>query len=528
MSLFTSISVAQTGLSASQAAISVVSNNIANVDTAGYSKLKVNQSSVINYTPSAGNTTSQANSLGGTQIDNISRYSNSYLQNYYWRENSSYNYMNEYSSIASNVQDLTNELKTTGLSTALTSFYSAVNALNSSPSDVTARQNFVDQAQNVCSVFNSMSSSLSNVQKELVGDPTVAGSIESSKISSSVDDVNGLLKQISEVNNDIIKTNSGGVASPALLDQRDSLITKLSALMPVKVTEHSNSTVDVSLGDYDLVNGAKNTGFLKVNSGSTDEPAVVSIVDSDNNTTATDVNSSITGGTIGAMLSVTGKASSDNFTISGVIKNLDTLANSFATTLNNIQTGKITTTNTDGSTTTTTPLAIDKTTLKLIDASTDLTKFTLFKSDDATNTTINASNISVNSTIVSDPYLVAAARLDTSSSTYSSSSTGNASNVALITKARSTTNNDLNHQTVEDYLSNMVTNVGNDVKNLTTSTTNEKLVLTQVQTSLQNATGVDMNEELVDLMKYQRAYQASARVFSTCSSLLEELVNLGK
>ena len=39
---------------------------------------------------------------------------------------------------------------------------------------------------------------------------------------------------------------------------------------------------------------------------------------------------------------------------------------------------------------------------------------------------------------------------------------------------------------------------------------------------------VDLNEEIVDLTKYQRAYQASSRIFSICNSLLDTLVNLGK
>ncbi len=516
MSLLSSISIAQTGLTASQAAISVVSNNIANVDTEGYSKLKVDQSSVVNYTPSAGNTVAQANSLGGTQIGSINRYSDSYLQNYYWRENSSYNYLEEYSSIASNIEDLTNELNDTGLSEALTNFYSAADALNDSPSDITARQNFVDQAENVCSVFNTMATSLNNIQEELVGDPSVQGSIDASKISSSVDDVNGLLDQIAEVNNDIIKTNSGGTSSTSLLDQRDALITKLTALVPVRVTEHANSTVDIQLGDYDLVNGITNTGYLKVSSGTTDEPAVVSIVDSNNNTTATNVNDKITGGSIGAILDVCGTASSGNFTVSGVMKSLDTLASEFASILNEIQTG-------DPSGDGTTALAMDKSTLKLITSTTNL-----LVSSDSSTTTINAANISVNSTIVDDPYLVAAARLDTTATTYTDSAVGNASNAALIIKSRTTTYDDLSHQTIEDYLTNMVTDVGNETKSLSTSLDNETLVLNQVQTNLQSATGVNLDEELVDLMKYQRAYQASARVFSICSDLLEELVNLGK
>lgn len=483
--------------------------------------MKVNQSSIVNSTPSAGNAISEANSLGGTHVQSIQRYSDSYLQNYYWRESSSYNYLKEYSSIASNVQDLTNELRDTGLSAALTNFYTAVNALNSTPSDITARQNFVSQAENVCSVFNTTAESLQNIQKELVGDPSIAGSIQSSKVSSCVDEVNSLLDQIAEVNNDIIKTNSGTTTSTSLLDQRDSLVSKLTELIPVKITEHSNSTVDIGLGDYDLVKGINVTGYLQANSGSAVEPAVIRVVDPETNgEIAPNVNSSITGGTIGAILSACGPSTSTKFTISGVMKSLDAMASNFASTLNKIQTQKPGDVGSDG----TTPLGIDKTSMKL----TDVSGYAMFVSSESSNPTIDASNISVNGSIISDPYLVATARIDIAATPNYQDSIGNASNVDLITKARNTPTIDLSNQTLENYLTNMVTDVGNDTKSLSTSATNENLVLTQVKTNLQNATGVNLDEELVDLMKYQRAYQASARVFTTCSQLLEELVNLGK
>ena len=81
-----------TGLQAHQIAMDVEGNNIANVNTEGYSKLRVNQMDVINYTPSAGNPLSQAESCGGVAIASITRYSDMYLQSYYWDQNTSYSY----------------------------------------------------------------------------------------------------------------------------------------------------------------------------------------------------------------------------------------------------------------------------------------------------------------------------------------------------------------------------------------------------------------------------------------------------
>ena len=48
-----------------------------------------------------------------------------------------------------------------------------------------------------------------------------------------------------------------------------------------------------------------------------------------------------------------------------------------------------------------------------------------------------------------------------------------------------------------------------------------------IESKIKDATGVDLNEELVDLVKYQSAYKAAAQVFNTCNSCLDILMSLG-
>lgn len=519
MSLVSSMNIAQQALSVNQAAITVISNNISNVDTEGYSKLRINQSAIVNTTPSAGNATSQAESCSGVKISSVTRYADPYLQSYYRQENTTYSYLDEYSNVASNIQDLTNELNGTGLADSLTNFYAAVDELNSDPSDITARENYVQQAQNVCTVFNSTSSNLSSIQTSLVGDFNTAGSLESSQIAGNITDVNSLISQISDVNTGIIKTNSANSSSSSLLDQRDALLTKLSALIPADVTENANGTVNIALGDVDLLKGTSVMGEFSVESVNATPPVAVNFTQ--NNGNKIDVTSRIDSGSIGAILDVTGSDSS-KLTISGVLKSLDAMAASFATTLNDIQNGDP---NNDG----TVALGMDKTSKKLIESDPTLD---LLVSDDASTTTIKASNISVNSTITNDPYLVSTARLDKTAyeadPTAYENQTGNSSNVTLILNSRTKTDSTLGDLSLEGYLSSSVSNIGSKVSDIETSLKNQNLVLKEVKSNLQSATGVNLDEELVDLVKYQRAYQAAARIFSVCNDLMGELVNLGK
>lgn len=521
MSLISTLNMAQQAMMVNQAAITTISNNIANVDTPGYSRLRINQAALINNTPSAGNAISLAESCSGVTITSVQRYSDIYLQNYYRQESSTASYLQEYSAIASNIENLTNELNDTGLAEALNNFYAAADALNDDPSDITARENYVQQAQNVTAVFNTTYKGLMSLKTSLVGDPSAPGTLESSEIYSDVEKVNSLLDQIADVNYDIIRTNSGESYSTSLLDKRDQLVNQLSEMIPVDVSENSNHTVKITLGDYDLVAGTKISAHLSVSSGNYSNPVSVNLVNPEGTANiATNVNSSIDSGTLGAILVATKDSTGSNLTLNSTLKSLNDLAYNFADVLNSIQT-KVGYPDSDG----TTPLAIDSDTGKLM-----ISTEKLFVTSDA-SATINAGNISINSKLINDPNLVAAARLDLTKYTNPSqyeNSIGNNANATLILNSRNTTVEDLGNMTVENYLASMVSGIGLDVDNINTSYENQTSVLSEVETQLNSAIGVNLDEELVDLIKYQRAYQAAARVFSVCNDLMDVLVHLGE
>lgn len=566
MSLISSVNIAQQALAVNQAAITTVSNNIANVNTEGYSKLRADQAQVVNYTPAANNPLSVAESCSGVQLTGVTRYSDWYLQNYYWQESSTNSYLEQAASAASNVEDLVNELKSTGLSSALDNFYTAVNALSNAPSDITARQNYVNAAQTVCSVFNNMSSDLTDIKTSLVGSGSADGSLQSSELSSQVDKVNTILEQLADVNFGIIKTKSGESSSSSLLDQRDMLLSKLSDLTPVNIEQYANGTVKISLADVILVNGTQAQGKLNVaETGNADNPVSLSIVDPENPAVelSSDVTSYIDTGSIGALLDTCG-TSSTKFTIYSVLQNLNTMASEFSTVLNKIQVGDI---NGDG----TVAMAMNQTNKQLIQSTnlmfvngssptvttsttshvtvpgevngtvtttaggTTTIVTTRVSGGNTTITTktqaaITAANISVNSNIVGDPYLVAAARVSDPTATGVTSETGNNANMAIIMDSRNDSSyySNLGGTTLEKFLSNAVFAVGAKVEDLNTRLENQTLVVNQVKNNLQSKTGVNMDEELTNLIKYQRAYQAAARIYNVCNSLMEELVRLGQ
>lgn len=513
MSLVSSMNIASQALAVNQAAITVVSNNIANVDNENYSKLRVNLATVVTYSNLTNDSIAEANSLSGVQISSITRYSNEFLESYFRTEKSEYSYYKEYSTIASSIENLMNELKETGLSEAFSDFYEAASALADDPTNVTLRQNYSSCLENVCSVFNSIHNDLTDLQNSLVGDYNAINSVDSSQIGTEITEANTLLDQLAAINQSIIKTNSTDSSSSSLLDQRDALLEELSSYMPITTEVNDNGTVDLSLGSYDLVTGGVVKGHLDTVTGTSTNPAIINIVDPDDSTTVlySDVNSEIDAGSIGAILKACGSDSTE-LTISGVIDSLNTLAQTFATTLNNIQVGV------DASGTAMC-LTNDYSALQVS------SEYLLLNSGTGTTAGITAGNISINSTISENLYYIATARVTDPTDT---SAVGDNSNITLVSESRDEVYSALGNQTFEDYLANEVSSIGLKVENIDTRLATQSSVLESIKSTLSSETGVSLDEELSDLIKYQQAYEAAARLFAVCSDLLETLVHLAE
>ena len=202
----------------------------------------------------------------------------------------------------------------------------------------------------------------------------------------------------------------------------------------------------------------------------------------------------------------------DIFTIKGVSDSLDQLASQFAKIINDIQTKA----DANG-----TPMAIDNATKQLMAVPPENV---IYQTSDG-SATITAANIQINQKILDDPFLIAAARVKAG---FDINAIGNNGNMQAVLNARNANNAGLDNSTPEGFLSTMVGDIGLKISNINNNLKNQSTVLTQVQNQLTSATGVNLDEELIDLTKYQRAYQASSRIYTVCNQLLDDLVNLGR
>lgn len=510
MSILSCMNIAQQALVINEAALSVVSNNIANVDTDGYSRQRVVMTPSVNYSAIGNSVENQVNSSSGVDLLRVERYTDTYMQAYFRQQTSDESYLNESSNIAADIEDTMNELDGTGLEAAFSAFYEAAQTLSLYPADSSARQNYVEQAQTVALKFNNIASSFTDISTSLVGNGSQT-SLDSSKISGAITDVNAKIEQLTKINSDIIRVGSSDLTPNSLLDQRDAIIDELSKLIPVSVTENTNGTINLSLNGIDLITGPVMNAKLGVETkaGSV-PPVVVQLLDADGNVKIQNISSSIDSGSVGAMLDMCGPSIDKSLTVPGVLKELDDLAKGFAGIINDLQTKA----DTSG-----TPMAMNNGTKTLI-ASTE----NIFESNGGG--AITAGNIQINSKVLNNPYLVATARVDPLD--YEDTAIGNNSNMIKVIESRTANSGSLANSSPEGYVANMVSSFGLKVSTINNDLKSQTAVLTQVGTKLASATGVNLNEELMDITKYQTAYQASARVYSVCNDLLDTLINLGR
>lgn len=236
MSLNGIASSALSGLKTAQTALSVVSNNVTNLNTPGYVRRVVNQA------PLAAN-----GQVMGVQVASIQRVANQFLQQ---EALSSGAGAAQYDTMASLFNQLNGLLGAPGdsqsLATGLTNLQSALATASQAPTSSSSYTAVMNALKAVASDINNVSGTITQLQGQIDG-----------QVVSSIASTNNLIKQIYQLNQQIMGATAAGTPADALQDQRDTALTSLSQVMGIKVSQNSNGTINVATNDgVNLVSGA--------------------------------------------------------------------------------------------------------------------------------------------------------------------------------------------------------------------------------------------------------------------------------
>ncbi len=304
---------------------------------------------------------------------------------------------------------------------------------------------------------------------------TTAGSLSTmntglnSDVTQGVQQINILTKQIVQVNTQLAQLKATGSDGGSVQDQRDQLVLQLSKLTNIRITQDGDGQSITTTGGTPLVVGGK-AFALRTTTGTDGNQ---DIVDQNGN----DVTGDIQSGSIGGAIQVR------DHMIPDLASQLNTLATQFATATNNAQA-----TGTDQAGVAGTPLF----------------------SVTPPNT---AATISV---AITDPALIAA------SSDGTAGSNGNVANLLAVQNSKIVAG-----QTPSDAYASLVFQVGNLSSNAQTQSSAIGLNLTQLTNQQSSISGVNIDEESVNLIRFQTAYEAAARVVTTIQQLNSVILNMG-
>ncbi len=224
MSLGQALATAMAGLRANQAALALVSSNVANAETPGYVRKALSQIA-----------TTTADYGSSVRINGVNRELDQFVQTQLRTETSGATYANIRSQFLANLQSLYGDPDSTGtLESALNGLTTAVQALSTSPDSQSARIAAVNAAQTLAQQLNATSQGIQALR-----------SGAESGLSTSVQTANNAMAQIAAINNQLTNGGQTDASTAALLDQRDQYIAQLSQLMDIRVVTNDANQVSV-------------------------------------------------------------------------------------------------------------------------------------------------------------------------------------------------------------------------------------------------------------------------------------------
>jgi flagellar hook-associated protein 1 FlgK len=278
------LSTGVSGLLAFQTALDTISNNISNVNTTGYS---VETTNLVTNPATATNNGWIGN---GVSVSDVTRSYSDFLDAQTRSATSSYNQFNTAAGLADSINNMFGS-SSSGLSATLQSFSQAIQTMANSPSQASAREAVLNQAQTVISQFQAYQSNLSQL-----------GGQVNTQVQSEASTISSLAQNIASLNRQIMAAQNNGTSQPpnTLLDQRNALIDQLSQNVSVNTVQQSDGSLSVFIGSGQaLVVGAQagtlSAGPDQFSSGQLDLSLKTA-------SGTVDITNQLTGGAIGGLL----------------------------------------------------------------------------------------------------------------------------------------------------------------------------------------------------------------------------------
>lgn len=548
-STFAGLNTMVRGVSANQLSLDTVGHNITNASTTGYSRQSVNLVATKGQTVSS----VYGDALVGTGVDatSITRARNVYADKQYWSETATQNYYETKQTNYDKVESIFNDSDNTGIQNTLKEFYSSWSSLSTSASTPSDRIAVVSKAQ---SFVSSVQTSAKQLQSQI--------SANYDEMSSDITKINKLTDQITQLNQNIMTTEANGASANDLRDQRDNVVDELSKYTNLNVYEDSNGMYTVVSNGVSLVNGvnkltlqlsdpmANNTyGINDYNieikeAGTTFMPANGTLkglqdtiaedktyIDGLSDISATMMTTFNAQHQQGAGIDSAASSGLNFFGSNDMTYTWDAANNAVVATA----TTRSQTASTTGGVTTyslTKTMDSSKTTslkgINIIDAMTVANEITATDGQNLIAARTTSGTAGAPTTLGTQTTTVTTFTSGTMNGTGDGTNAVNISNLFNMDQSNTvdtTTPRAIGEISINNYYSAMTSKLGSNSEDIDDKAKSQDDLITQITNWRSSTSGVDWNEELTNMIKFQQGYSACSRCLTTMDEMLDKLVN---
>ncbi|WP_378950669.1 flagellar hook-associated protein FlgK [Pelosinus sp. sgz500959] len=485
-SAFSGLNTMVRGLSAQQASLETVGHNIANANTAGYSRQNVNLVTTNPQTLYGGNGNFQLGT--GVNIASVTRARDSFVDKQMWKESSTLGYGQTMQNSLTKVEGVFQEPSDTGVQTVLNQFWTSLQTLSTNASDNGTRTTVQQRGVELVNAIKHANQQL----KDMITDINTS-------INLKVSSINQITSEIGGLNHQIVTVEAGGTDhANDLRDRRDLLVDQLSTMMNITVTEDK-------AGNYQI----QSSGGTLVDASGSQKLDTVKSKDSYYGYSVENVVVAGSGQVInfssGEMKGLIDSRDSSQGGVREYLDKLDKVSQFLLQDFNDVHKAGYGLNDTVGGTNF---------------FGVDGTKYENWSPQDGEGGWVT--ELQVNSTIL-DPSTGLAKIAAKTLSTQGNASGDNA--VKLGIRLKTDISSTLGNSSLDNYYSSLITGLGVQSQDAKRITENQTTLVAQITNWRESTAGVNMDEELTNMIKFQKGYNSAARVLTTMDEMLDKLIN---
>lgn len=445
-----------------QRALDVTSQNISNAGSTDYTRQKV----------VFGTEQTQAGMGMGVKIQDVVRVKNDLIENQIRQFQSAYSDANKRSELLQQIETILAEPTDHGLSSYFNDFFNSWDQLTTNPTSIQLRSQIIEKAQRLSERFKDVYDSISSVHYLLQRDAV-----------DKVNQMNSYLKEIYDLNRKIYENEAVGIKASELMDRRDALLIKLSELANITVQQNEYGTVSVSIGGIHAADkNVYNEFEVRLENGK------MKIVPKTDTTTSIVLNS-------GELYAITDLYSNK---IPKYKSELENLANTFIQKVNDLHTQGYT----------------------LIQGGTSFTNIPFFGtwSNGAIVDSFVNGKIQINPDILNNPRNIAVSSV--------AGNDGNGDIANSIARLADQKFPELGDKTILETYSSILNDFGLEKVTSDSRIETTQMVMQQLNLQKSSYSGVSIDEEMTNVIRFQRVYEAAARLIRASDEMLKTLIEM--